>query len=462
MSRPPELSRRDLLHSAAGLGLAPLLGARSGTHHTPRAKRVIYLHMVGAPSHLDLFEPKPELTKRDGQLCPEEFFAGKQLAFIRERPNLLGTPTADRRYAFTRCGESGAPISNLLPNLQRMADRLAFVRTLHTDHFNHAPAQLYQLTGFERFGRPSLGAWVNHGLGTSNPDLPGFVVLITGQILGAGNSAWGAGFLPSDLQGVEFRSQGEPVLFLENPAGMSRGERTATVETIASLNESRRQRVGHPSIDARSFQYRLAHRMQDAVPELVDLGSEPEDVLELYGARPGKSSFANHCLMARRLVERGVRFVQLFDQGWDHHSGVFGNLERKAKQVDRPIAALLLDLERRGLLEETLVVWATEFGRTPMGQGTDGNGKRSAIGRDHHKEAFTIWLAGGGVNAGHSVGETDELGYGIGLDPVHVHDLNATILHLLGIDHERLTYRYQGRHFRLTDVHGRVVPGLLA
>ena len=462
-----DLTRRALLRGAAGtlggIGLTPLLGAQSGgAHHAPRAKHVIYIHMVGAPSHLDLFEPKPELTRRDGELCPEAFFEGKQLAFIRERPNLLGTPTAESKYAFTRSGESGAPISNLLPGLQRVADRLCFVRTLHTDHFNHAPAQLYQLTGFERFGRPSIGSWMNYGLGTPNADLPGFVALISGQVLGAGNAAWGAGFLPTDLQGVEFRSQGEPVLFLGDPKGMQRSERAATVEAITALNAARQEVVGDPDIDARSAQYALAYRMQESVPELVDLASEPESVREQYGAQPGKRSFANHCLLARRLVERGVRFVQLFDEGWDHHGSIFGSLERKTKQVDRPIAALIEDLEQRGMLDETLVVWATEFGRTPMGQGSDGNGgTRKSIGRDHHKEAFTIWLAGGGVNGGHSVGETDELGYGIVREPVHVHDLNATILHLMGVDHERLTYRYQGRRFRLTDVHGRVVPGML-
>lgn len=447
------------------MGLAPLLQLADDQrpHHEPRAKHVIYLHMVGAPSHLDLFEPKPELARRDGQLCPERFFAGKQLAFIRERPNLLGTPTDDRDFAFRRCGESGAPISNLLPHLQGVADRLCFVRSMRTDHFNHAPAQLYLLSGFERFGRPSIGAWVHHGLGSPNPNLPGFVVLVTGQILGAGNSAWGAGFLPTDRQGVELRSKGQPVLFLDDPPGMSRDERRDTIDAIRDLNGLRAARTRDPNTLGRSLQYALAHRMQSSVPELVDLTSEPQHVLDLYGARPGARSFANHCLMARRLVERGVRFVQLFDQGWDHHGNVFYGIKKKAKQVDRPIAALLLDLERRGMLDETLVVWSSEFGRTPMGQGSTGNGGTAkSMGRDHHKEGFTIWLAGGGVKAGHSFGETDDLGYDVIRDPVHIHDLNATILHLLGIDHERLTHRYQGRRFRLTDVHGRPVRGILA
>ena len=414
--------------------------------------------MVGAPSHLDLFDPKPELQRRSGELCPDEFFVGKQLAFIRQQPTLLGTPSGERKFAFARCGESGTPLSNLLPRLQGVADRLCVVRTLHTEEFNHAPAQLFQLTGFGRFGRPSIGSWINYGLSTENAKLPGFVVLITGNVLGAGNSAWGSGFLPTTHQGVEFRSAGEPVLFLSNPTGLARAERRGDVDVLQELNQLRLGEVGDPEIATRMAQYELAHQMQASVPELLDTSSEPEEVHELYGTQPGRASFANHCLLARRLVERGVRFVQLFDQGWDHHDNVFRGLPNKAAQVDQPIAALLVDLERRGLLDETLVVWASEFGRTPMAQG---NPNAASIGRDHHREAYSIWMAGGGVAAGTTYGETDELGYSIASDPVHVHDLNATILHLLGIDHERLTWRHQGRRFRLTDVHGRVVRGLL-
>ena len=433
-----------------------------GLHHAPKAKRVIYIHMVGAPSHLDLFDFKPELQKRTGELCPDEFFDLNQLAFIREQPNLLGTPK-DERFSFKKCGESGTEISNLLPNLQGMADRMCFIKTLHTEQFNHAPAQMFALTGFERFGRPSIGSWTSYGLGSENQNLPGFVVLITGQVLGAGNSAFGSGFLPTIYQGVEFRSKGDPVLYLSNPDGVSHLDRKLVVDAVKDLNQVALDDVGDPEIATRISQYEMAYRMQTSVPELMDIESEPNHIHEMYGTKPGESSFANNCLLARRLVERGVRFVQLFDQGWDHHGGVFDNLPKKAKQVDQPIAALLKDLRERGLLEDTLVVWNSEFGRTPMAQGASGDSSEiSKAGRDHHKEAYTVWMAGGGTKEGHVYGETDELGYGIARDPVHVHDFNATVLHLLGIDHERLTFRYQGRQFRLTDVHGEVKRGVLA
>ena len=436
--------------------------AKLGLHHAPKAKRVIYIHLVGAPSHLDLFDFKPELQKRTGELCPDEFFDLNQLAFIREQPNLLGTPKDDR-FAFKKCGQSGTEISNLLPKLQSMADEICFIKTLHTEQFNHAPAQMFALTGFERFGRPSIGSWASYGLGSENQNLPGFVVLITGQVLGAGNSAFGSGFLPTIHQGVEFRSKGDPVLFLSNPDGVSHAERKLVVDAVKDLNQVALDDVGDPEIATRISQYEMAYRMQTSVPELMDIKSEPQHIHEMYGTKPGESSFANNCLLARRLVERGVRFVQLFDQGWDHHGGVFNSLPKKARQVDQPIAALLRDLKERGLLEDTLVVWNAEFGRTPMAQGATGDGsKLSKAGRDHHKEAYTVWMAGGGTKRGHVYGETDELGYGIAKDPVHVHDFNATILHLLGIDHERLTFRYQGRQFRLTDVHGEPVKGILA
>lgn len=433
-----------------------------GLHHAPKAKRVIYIHMVGAPSHLDLFDFKPELQKRTGELCPDEFFDLNQLAFIREQPNLLGTPK-DERFSFKKCGQSGMEISNLLPNLQGMADEMCFIKTLHTEQFNHAPAQMFALTGFERFGRPSIGSWASYGLGSENQNLPGFVVLITGQVLGAGNSAFGSGFLPTIHQGVEFRSKGDPVLYLSNPDGVSHLDRKLVVDAVKGLNQVALDDVGDPEIATRISQYEMAYRMQTSVPGLMNIKSEPKHIHEMYGTNPGKSSFANNCLLARRLVERGVRFVQLFDQGWDHHGGVFDNLPKKAKQVDQPIAALLTDLKDRGLLEDTLVVWNSEFGRTPMAQGISGDGsERSKAGRDHHKEAYTVWMAGGGTKRGHVYGETDELGYGIAKDPVHVHDFNATVLHLLGVDHERLTFRYQGRQFRLTDVHGEVKKGVIA
>ena len=430
-------------------------------HFQPRAKNVIYIHMVGAPSQIDLFDPKPQLQKRDGQLCPDEFFEGKQLAFIRKQPALLGTPKT-KPFGFRACGKSGLEISNLLPNIQQVADELTLIRSMHTEQFNHAPAQLLMLSGFERFGRPSVGSWVSYGLGSENQNLPGFVVLITGQILGAGNSAWGSGFLPTIHQGIEFRSKGDPVLFLSNPKGVGQKNRKQMIEAINELNRKNLEFTGDPEIETRIKQYELAFRMQTSVPELMDTKQEPNHVHELYGTKPGQASFANNCLLARRLVERGVRFVQLFDQGWDMHGSIASQLPKKCKQVDRPIAALIRDLKQRGLLDETLVIWSSEFGRTPMGQGTDGNGNSTRVGRDHHKEAFTTFMAGGGIKPGLVYGKTDELGYGIVEDPMHVHDFNATLLHLLGMDHEQLTYRYQGRQYRLTDVKGIVADKIIA
>jgi hypothetical protein len=431
------------------------------SHFAPKAKNVIYFHLVGAPSHLDLFDYKPELQKRNGELCPKEMFEGKQLAFIRSRPTLLGT-SKESKFEFKKCGKSGIRISNLLPHLQTVADDMCFIRTLHTEQFNHAPAQMYMQTGFERFGRPSLGAWTNYGIGSPNEDLPGFVVMVTGQYPGAGNSVFGSGFLPSVYQGIEFRGKGDPVLFLSNPKGVDATARRKVISAVNQLNEMQLDGVGDPEIATRISQYEMAYRMQTSVPELKDISKESQTTLDDYGAKVGGSGFANNCLLARRMVERGVRFVQLFDQGWDHHNGVFGALPNKCKQVDQPIAALIKDLKERGLLDETLVVWSAEFGRTPMAQGTNGSGEKTKAGRDHHKEAFTVWMAGGGTKPGHVHGRTDDLGYGIADSPVHVHDFNATLLHLLGMDHERLTYRFQGRKFRLTDVHGHVVKDVLA
>ncbi len=430
-------------------------------HFPAKAKSVIYIHLVGAPSHLDLFDPKPELQARDGQDCPRELFESGKFAFVRELPKLLGTPQT-KKYAFTRCGESGLAISNLLPHLQSVGDELTLIKSLHTNEFNHGPAQMFMLSGFGRFGRPSIGSWLTYGLGSENQNLPGFVVLITGNVLGAGSSAWGSGFLPTVHQGVEFRSKGDPVLFLSNPPGVGPQSRKRIIDTVNSLNEARLADVGDPEIATRINQYELAFRMQTSVPELMDIASEPASIHALYGTQPGETSFANNCLLARRLVERGVRFVQLFDQGWDTHGSVFTRLAEKTQQVDRPIAALIRDLRQRGLLDETLVVWSAEFGRTPFGQGTDGSGHETKAGRDHHKDAFAVWVAGGGTKGGTSYGETDDLGYTIAQDPVHVHDFNATLLHLLGIDHERLTFRYQGRQYRLTDVEGRVVRPIIA
>lgn len=450
--------------AAPSRGLNPL--AAKDPHFPGKAKSVIHIHLVGAPSHLDLYDPKPELAARHGELCPDELFEGKKFAFLRSKPTMFGTP---KDWGFTKCGQSGMEISNLLPQLQTVADDLCMVRSLHTDEFNHGPAQLFMLSGFGRFGRPSLGSWINYGLGTENQNLPGFVVLITGQVLGAGNSAWGSGFLPTVYQGVEFRSQGDPVLFLSNPKGIGPRSRRHVIDAVNALNRDTLADVGDPEIATRIDQYEMAYRMQTSVPELMDIGSESKETHEAYGTThraggsgAGKPSFANNCLLARRLVERGVRFVQLFDQGWDHHGNIVGALPNKAKQVDRPIAALIKDLKARGMLDETLIVWSAEFGRTPMAQGTTADGKKRSAGRDHHRSAFTLWMAGGGAKPGTVYGKTDELGYDIVENPVHVHDFNATLLHLLGLSHERLTFRHQGRQYRLTDVHGVVQEPMLA
>ena len=417
---------------------------------SPKAKNVIFLHMVGAPSHLDLFDYKKSLQDHDGELCPDKYLAGQRFAFLRGHPKLLGT-----RFQFKKFGKSGQQFSELLPHLSSVGDEICLIKTLHTTQFNHAPAQLFFQTGFERFGRPTLGSWLSYGLGSENQDLPAFVVLITGSVAGAGNSLWGSGFLPTEHQGVEFRSKGDPVLFLSNPKGVDRSDRRQVVDGINFLNSQRLMDVGDPEISTRIKQYELAFRMQASVPELMDISQETKQTHQMYGTTPGKSSFANNCLLARRLVERGVRYVQLFDQGWDHHGGLFKSLPAKAKQVDRPIAALIQDLKQRGLLEETLVVWGSEFGRTPMQQ------SNATVGRDHHKDAFTVWMAGGGVKGGMTFGQTDELGYFPVENPVEVHDFHATLLHLLGLDHQKLTFRYQGRKFRLTDVAGNVITDIV-
>jgi hypothetical protein len=335
---------------------------------------------------------------------------------------------------------------------------LTVVKTLHTPEFNHAPAQLFLQTGFGQFGRPSMGSWVAYGLGTENRDLPAFVVLLTGRTAGAGNSLWGSGFLPTHYQGVQFRPTGDPVLFLSNPPGITPQDRRHLLDGVRDLNRLQLADMGDPEIATRIAQYELAFRMQTAVPELTDLSREPRHVHELYGTTPGRPSFANHCLLARRLVERGVRFVQLYDADWDHHNNVATNLPRKCREVDRPVAALLRDLRQRGLLDSTLVVWGAEFGRTPMMQGE----RRDVAGRDHHKDAYSVWLAGGGVKGGYTHGRTDELGYFPAEDPVHVRDLHATVLRLLGLDHERLTFTFQGRPYRLTDIGGRVIQPIIA
>ncbi len=448
----------SLLADSFAADLSPSSGAGiRAPHFAPRAKRVIYLHMVGAPSQLDLFDSKPALQKYDGKPCPDDFIRGKRFAFLRGHPNIAAS-----RFAFERHGRSGAELSILLPHLAKVADELAIVKSLHTDEFNHAPAQLFLHTGFGRLGRPSVGSWVTYGLGSENQDLPAYVVLLSGPLAGAGTSLWSSGFLPSVHQGVQFRSNGEPVLFLRNPDGHSTADRRRVLDTVQQLNQAQLADVGDPEITTRISQYEMAFRMQTSVPELMDISQESKATLDLYGAQPGKTSFANNCLLARRLVERGVRMVQLYDADWDHHADITNRLPRKCQDVDQGMAALVQDLKQRGLLDDTLVIWGGEFGRTPMAQTDSGTGAATKAGRDHHKEAFSMWLAGGGVKPGITYGATDDLGYNIAERPVHVHDLNATVLHLLGLDHERLTYRYQGRDFRLTDVHGKIVRDLLA
>ena len=422
-----------------------------------KAKRVIYLHMVGAPSQLDLFDHKPALEKYDNQLCPPELIEGKRFAFLRGHPKIAAS-----KFRFARHGRNGQELSELLPHLAKVADDIAIVKTLRTDEFNHGPAQLFLHTGFGRPGRPSFGSWVTYGLGSENENLPAYVVLLSGALAGAGTSLWSNGFLPSIYQGVQFRSSGDPVLFLSNPEGHSRADRRRVLDALAELNHQALDRIGDPEIATRIGQYEMAFRMQTSVPDLADLATESAATLAMYGAQPGKTSFANNCLLARRLIERGVRLVQLFDSDWDHHSNLATSLPRKCKDVDQAMAALVQDLKQRGLLEETLVIWGGEFGRTPMQQLAGADGAAAKPGRDHHKDAFTMWLAGGGVKSGITYGRTDDFGYNAAENPVHVHDLNATVLHLLGLDHQRLTFKYQGREFRLTDVHGEVVKGLLA
>jgi hypothetical protein len=424
-----------------------------------KAKRVIYLFMAGAPSQLDLFDPKPSLTKHDGQDIPQEFIKGERFAFIKGTPKLLASP-----FQFARHGQSGAEISELLPHLAKVADDITIVRSMRTTQFNHAPAQIFMNTGHQVIGRPSFGSWLSYGLGTESSSLPAFVVLLSGENNpDGGKSCWGSGFLPTVHQGVEFRSNGEPVLFVTNPPGVDAGVRQRSIEAINDLNRLRLN-VGDPETETRIAAYELAYRMQTSVPELTDVSKEPPSIHELYGTEPGRASFANNCLLARRLIERGVRFVQLYHRGWDTHGASFGEdivekLPALCRETDRPVYALLTDLKQRGLLDDTLVIWGGEFGRTPMNEARNGS---KFLGRDHHPRAFTMWLAGGGIKPGQTIGRTDDLGYNVVEDPVDVHDLHATALRLLGVDHEKLTYRFQGRDFRLTDVHGNVNTQLIA
>lgn len=429
-----------------------------GLHHEPKAKAVIFLFMAGGPSQLELFDDKPKLRELHGQIIPESYVKGKRFAFIKADAKLLGSPRK-----FGRHGESGAEISELLPHLAGVSDELCIVKSMATDVFNHGPAKLFVNTGSPQFmGRPSMGAWVTYGLGSESRNLPGFVVLQSGPRGPRGGAPlWASGFLPTNFQGVPLRSGKEPILNLENPAGIDSALQRDFVSAVNELNAVRQDATGDPEIATRIASYEMAYRMQSSAPELMDLHGETKETLELYGAEPGKHSFANNCLLARRLVERGVRFVQLYHTDWDHHGNagtdLTKSLEERCLETDRASAALIADLKRRGLLDQTIVVWGGEFGRTPQGED-----RETLLGRDHHIEAYTMWMAGGGFKRGQTIGATDEIGYYTIEDRVHVHDLQATMLHLLGIDHLKLTYKFLGRNFRLTDVHGEVVSKLLA
>ena len=430
-------------------------------HFAPKAKRVIFLHMAGAPSQLDLFDYKPKLVELNGQLCPESLYKKERFAFIKGVPRMLGTP-----HQFAPHGQCGMVLSNLWKHLPGVVDEIALVRSMSTDQFNHAPAQILVHTGTPRQGRPSMGSWLTYGLGSESQDLPGFVVLVSGgKTPDGGASLWGSGFLPTVYQGVQCRSQGDPVLYVYNPPGMDAEIRRQSLDALRDLNEMQLHAAGDPETVTRIAQYELAYRMQTSVPELMQIDREPKAIHELYGTEPGKVSFANNCLLARRLVERGVRFVQAFHWGWDQHgdnkqNDIRDGLQRQVQQTDRACAALIKDLKQRGLLEETLIVWGGEFGRTPMNE--DRSGNKDLIGRDHHPHAFSIWMAGGGIRGGLTYGATDDLGYHVVEGGMDLHDLQATILHCLGLNHTHLTYKFQGRDFRLTDVSGQVVRGLLA
>jgi hypothetical protein len=449
--------------TAGGATPAPKPSLPVGRPHFPaRAKNVIYLFMAGGPSQLELFDYKPKLVELNGQPIPESFIVGKRFAFMdtfaKERPKLLGT-----RRTFTRHGQGGVYVSDLFPHTATIVDDITLVHSVATDVFNHAPAKLFMNTGSAQVGRPSMGAWVTYGIGSDSRDLPGFVVLQSGPRGPRGGAVnWSSGFLPTNYQGVAFQTRGggDPIVNLSSPKGISQQRQRATLDAVRDLNLQRLVDTGDPEISTRIAQYEMAYRMQASAPELIDVSGESQATLDLYGAGPGEPSFANNCLLARRLVERGVRFVQLYHTNWDSHGGpgenLQGDFEKLCRQVDRASAALVKDLKARGLLDETLVVWGGEFGRTPMGE------NRETSGRNHHVDAFTMWLAGGGIGAGRVVGETDELGFNPVEDRIHVHDLHATLLHLLGLDHKQLTFRYQGRDFRLTDVHGEIAHKLLA
>ena len=424
-------------------------------HFTPRAKRVIHLFMAGAPSQLDMFDYKPELAKLEGKPLPPSVIMGQRYAFIRPDAAVMGP-----RFKFAKHGRCGAEISELLPNLASVADELCIIRSCKTDQFNHAPAQLFFNTGFSQPGRPSIGSWVTYGLGCETSELPAFVVMSTGQGISGGAANWSSGFLPTVYSGVRFRNGGDPILAVSSPAGVDAKLQRDTLDLIGDLNRQRLAAERDPEIATRIASYEMAYRLQTSAPDLTDLKGESRETLEMYGCDPAKPSFARSCLLARRMIERGVRFINIYHEGWDAHDDVVGNHKRMASLTDRGAAALIKDLKSRGLLEDTLVIWGGEFGRTPMVETNAALGRNG--GRDHHPQAFTMWMAGGGVKPGVSIGKTDDMGFHVVEDPVHVHDLQATILHLLGLDHKKLTFQFQGRDFRLTDVHGNIVNKILA
>ncbi len=472
------VTRRTFLgHSTSclgGLALASLLnnnlfaaeadpalqshGALPALHFAPKAKRVIYLFQSGAPSHIDLFDPKPKLTQLTGKELPASVRMGQRITGMTSgQAQLLMVGPA---YKFVKCGKSGAELTEMLPHTAKIVDDICLIRSLYTEPINHDPAVTFLLTGNQQPGRPTVGSWLSYGLGSVNKNLPEYVVLLSG---GGGQPLlsryWGNGFLPSKYQGVQFRSTGDPVLYVSNPDGIDASTRRELLDGLRELNQLQLGTLGDPEIATRISAYEMAYRMQTSVPELMDISKEPKKVLEAYGAEPGKGSFANNCLLARRLAERDVRFVQLYHRDWDHHGNLPNDLKKQCEQTDKASAALVQDLKQRGLLETTLVIWGGEFGRTAYSQGkiTPGN-----FGRDHHPRCFSIWMAGGGIKPGITLGKTDDFGYNIVKDPVHVHDFQATILHCLGVDHKKLTYRFQGRDFRLTDIYGEVVKKILA
>jgi hypothetical protein len=450
------LALASLLRGASALGAT---NANPLAPHAPqfpaRAKRVIYLFQAGGPSQLDLFNHCPGLAKYDGQPIPKEIVKNQRYAFIKPDAALFAS-----RFNFARHGQCGAELSEALPHLAEVVDDIAIVNSMTTTAFNHAPAQIFMNTGSTIFGRPSMGAWVTYGLGSESQNLPAFVVLSSAGGTSGGSGNWGAGFLPTVYQGVAFRRSGDPILYLTNPPGITPAMQRRSLNALKELNQDRLDVVGDPEISTRINSFEMAYRMQTTAPELMDLTKESKQTLEMYGAVPGEGSFANNCLLARRLVERGVRFVQLFHEAWDHHSDVTGGIKKECGATDKPCAALIKDLKQRGMLEDTLVIWGGEFGRTPMVETNKEAGR--SLGRDHHPQAFSMWLAGGGIKPGMTLGKTDEFGFNIIEDPVPVHDLHATILRLLGFDHTKLTYHFQGRDFRLTDVEGELVPKLMA